>query len=315
METRDEVLDLGSFVVGGSYSRPEIAALGGVTIPESIFSTVWSQGIVEFSNVVILFVTLEKEGDYTYDDYCDGDHFWWQSQNRQRQSTPLIQRIIAGDIRVFLFARMRGKLGSVTQPFTYCGALSVPIAEGDKPVTCLYQMLDYIPDASGPLKDIYEWRSGRVVTAEEQGRHVAIKKAPARGQGHTKDVELRLALEAYSMAMAVKHYTQLGYEVEDTSKNHPYDLLCTRQGDSIRVEVKGTVTEGASVLLTVGEVNSARESGVVSHLFIVCRIQVIREGVDRKLSGGELRIVAPWVPDDEDLKPLQFDYGVPGFRG
>ena len=64
--------------------------------------------------------------------------------------------------------------------------------------------------------------------------------------------ECKKAVEKRSMTMARKHYEREGYHVEDTSANRPYDFECTKRGKVVRVEVKGTIGNGASVLVTAG---------------------------------------------------------------
>ncbi len=311
MTTKYEQFDTSDFALGMAYLRPQVASMGGVTVPDEIFTSNWSQGIVEFANAVLLFVTLEKT-HYDYEDMFDGASFWWQSQNRQTQRTPVIQRVGAGDIPVYLFARLRSKDRGVTQPFVYCGGLSAPAMEDEKPVRCLFGLLDYVEDAGGALGELYQWRpDAKLPEGAGIRRQLALKVRSALGQGRQSDAELRLALEAHSMALASAYYTHQGFSVEDTSKNHPYDLVCRKDQNEVRVEVKGTVTQGMSVILTAGEVRSARTAGVVSHLFVVHSIKVTRQKGRRVLSGGAVRLIAPWVPGDADLRPREFAYTLP----
>lgn len=306
MATRDETIDLSPFVVGNTYTRIEVAQLGGVTVPESIFSTNWSQGIVEFENAAILFGTFEKE-EYDYRNEFDGKYFWWQTQNRQDQNSPIVARFGRGELPCFLFARVRAKTGSKVEPFVYCGALSRPAMEGEHPVTCLFESLDYVEDATGPLAEIYAWRSDTPAAPEETQRRKSLKRqASTGGQGALSDTELRLALELYGMTKAREHYEFNGWTVEDTSKNNPYDLLCTRNGTSRRVEVKATTTAGEIVLVTAGEVNAAREPEIETDLFVVRHVQVTRSDGKRKLEGGDIQITSPWRPRQEDLTPTQY---------
>lgn len=310
MTTRDETIDLSPFRVGEGYSRKDVARLGGVAVPEAIYNSEWSEGIVEFKNAALLFGTFEKT-EYQYRNEFEGSLFWWQTQNRQTQSSPLVVRIGDGSIPCFLFARVRAKTKGSVEPFVYCGALSRPEMEGARPVTCLFESLDYVEEATGPLAQIYGWRTEATTTAEEGQRRAAIKrKAIKGGQGALSDTELRVALELYGMTKAQDHYKAEGWIVEDTSKTNPYDLLCTRAGASRRVEVKATTTAGEQVLVTSGEVNSARDASVETDLFIVRNIQVTRDAGKRVLSGGEVQVISPWRPLDEHLSPTQFRYRV-----
>ena len=58
-----------------------------------------------------------------------------------------------------------------------------------------------------------------------------------------------------------------GYEVHDRSKNRSFDLECTRSGERLLVEVKGTTTSGDQVLLTKNEVKLAQDPEAKTVLF------------------------------------------------
>ena len=136
----------------------------------------------------------------------------------------------------------------------------------------------------------------------------AVEKNYAKGQGFQLDSKTRKALEDYSMKAARKHFASQGYVVEDHSKNHPYDLLCTKKKKRLHVEVKGTQTKGEDIMLTNGEVIFARSHKKAMGLFVLHSIQVAADG---KLSGGQERVIAPWDVDAGSLKPISFMYGVP----
>ena len=306
MATRDETIDLSPFVLGNAYTRVEIASAGGVHVPESIFETVWSEGIVPFANAVLLFVSLEKE-KYTYRDFFEGDIFWWQSQKRQSRKTKLIADMEAGVKPAYLFARLRPK-DKTTCPFVYCGRLSAPVLENDKPVDCLFHLLDYVQGATGSLAELYAWRPGAAHVSESHRQEMVRRRG---GQGFQVDTALRRELELYAMARAKAHYENAGYSVENTSASRPYDLVCTRGSEFRRVEVKGTSTAGERVILTSGEVLAARERGVTTDLFVVREIKVTRTDVTRELSGGVVHLIENWVPHDDHLEAKQYSYQVP----
>jgi len=136
----------------------------------------------------------------------------------------------------------------------------------------------------------------------------AIEKSYAKSQGFQLDSKTRKALEDRAMRAARRHFSSLGYAVEDRSKNHPYDLLCTRKRERLHVEVKGTQTKGEGIVLTSGEVNFARSHKPAMALFVLHSIRVSATG---RLSGGKNRVVAPWDVDLGRLKPISFMYEVP----
>ena len=69
------------FEVGESYSRPQIAELGGAAALDN--TREWT-GIVEFENCILLFPTLDKSDlppEHRYVDVFEGSQFKWESQN------------------------------------------------------------------------------------------------------------------------------------------------------------------------------------------------------------------------------------------
>jgi hypothetical protein len=70
-----ERLHIDNFRVGVSYSRPEIADMGGVAPLDN--TREWT-GIVEFENCILLFPTLDKSDlppEHRYVDVFQGSHF------------------------------------------------------------------------------------------------------------------------------------------------------------------------------------------------------------------------------------------------
>jgi hypothetical protein len=115
----------------------------------------------------------------------------------------------------------------------------------------------------------------------------------------------------HAMNVAKEHFLELGYEVEDTSANKPYDLVATKGEETLYVEVKGTTTPGAQVFLTKNEVKHAREHPKQMVLFIVYDIAVAEVDGNPVASGGSERFLWPWLVDDGVLTALQFAYEVP----
>lgn len=111
------------------------------------------------------------------------------------------------------------------------------------------------------------------------------------------------------MAVTEGELLRRGYEVIDTSAGHPYDFLAVRDDESLRVEVKGTTGEGASVELTTNEVNNARSFPRVA-LAIVSGIRLDNaEAAIPQATDGTLRFLDPWLIDEMGaLAPTRFDY-------
>jgi len=66
----DQSVDIDQFRVGHGYSRAEIATVGNVSPPIGSRDPHWAQGIISFSNAVLLLVTFDKANkpDYAYED-------------------------------------------------------------------------------------------------------------------------------------------------------------------------------------------------------------------------------------------------------
>ncbi|MDR6095982.1 hypothetical protein QE373_003279 [Stenotrophomonas sp. SORGH_AS321] len=175
MAKLDAEIELSGFEVGAEYTRQEMARLGGLPVPESIRTSQWGTGVLELQNAVLLFVTLQKSSEDDYLDEFEGDIFYWESQRSQRQQSPVIQKIGAGELVPHLFARIRDR-----QPFVYCGRLGVPLMEGEKPVTCLFEQLDFQKSPKGQLAELYEWRPSHEPQAFA-ARRERLNAAKSRG--------------------------------------------------------------------------------------------------------------------------------------
>jgi len=159
-------IELAEFWVGSEYSRHDVANLGGLSVPSEIYGTPWADGILDLENAVLLFVTLEKEGEASYLDVFDGTDFYWESQNRNSQTSPIIRRISDG-APTYLFARLRAKARSTSNavPFVFCGKLEFVNMDGEKPVTCLFDAVDIESGHGERLAEILQWRPS--VTSDE----------------------------------------------------------------------------------------------------------------------------------------------------
>ena len=157
---------------------------------------------------------------------------------------------------------------------------------------------------------------GLVPTSPTEQAEDAVKDAAGkvahrgRGQGFQLDQQVKVAVEALAMNMATEFYSK-AWVVEDVHSTESYDLIC-RRGDEVKhVEVKGTTTDGAEVILTPNEVKHAREHPYTA-LFVVSNITVERaEDGTVIATGGKHHLYDPWRLDDGTLTPLGFRYQVP----
>jgi|GEM_PF-1868187 len=141
------------------------------------------------------------------------------------------------------------------------------------------------------------------------GDPVAEVKSGVRGQGFNPDSKSKAAVELAAMKSAKAYYKNDGWDVDDMSSNNPYDLKCTKpNGVELHVEVKGTTSDGSSVLLTHGEVRHARQYHKVA-LYILCGQTLQKDSSGNvEAVGGREKIIDPWDIDTGTLNPTQYEY-------
>jgi hypothetical protein len=169
-----------------------------------------------------------------------------------------------------------------------------------KPGSWIRDALDYIDDYKGP----------NVLTAPESAIEDEVEAAAedvlasAGGQGFRRTAAERKALEEHSMDVAKRYFRKENYQVEDVSKKRSYDLECRKGRQVLHVEVKGTTTAGAQIVLTANEVKHAQNPRHDCALFVLHGINLR----GRKALGGKIALQRPWRPDDGRLKPVTFIY-------
>lgn len=131
-------------------------------------------------------------------------------------------------------------------------------------------------------------------------------------QGINLDPRVRTAVERYAVQKAREHYRALGYVVEERGK--PYDLRCTKAGEVLHVEVKGTQTTGEDVLLTPNEVSFAENHRDSMALFVVSLCSVDTTKGEVVVSAGTPRVLKPWNLDRAALTATGYSYCLPGTK-
>lgn len=137
-----------------------------------------------------------------------------------------------------------------------------------------------------------------------EGQKPVQGRKPSARQGRQMDAALRRQVELAAEDVAEGHFVSEGWSVERVGNlKLGYDLRCTRQGEELHVEVKGTTGRGQEVILTPNEVDHCR-SYPMSALAVVSGISVGPDGeVD---SRGVLKLLDPWQVDDARLVPTEF---------
>jgi hypothetical protein len=121
----------------------------------------------------------------------------------------------------------------------------------------------------------------------------------------------RLAIELRAVKVATAYLKTQGFRTKDVGATHSYDIHA-RKGDAVlHVEVKGTVSDGAEVILTKNEVALHRLKYPDTMLAIVSGICLDRTGMQPIASGGSIRILHPWKPENDALTALTYAYQIP----
>lgn len=153
---------------------------------------------------------------------------------------------------------------------------------------------DYVSDVDYVVAAVTETTTGR------------------RGQGFNPSEEARRAIERCAMQMATVYFRSQGWpDVLDVSATQPYDLLCRDGARELRVEVKGTTTDGNEILLTPNEESHARQHFPDVALYVYANIR-LRERSGRLVGvGGRPRIYHPWDIRLGQLRPTSYVYRPP----
>jgi len=99
-----------------------------------------------------------------------------------------------------------------------------------------------------------------------------------------------------------------GYATEDVGADRSYDIHATKGDEVLKVEVKGTTTDGSSVTLTYKEVELHQREHPNTALAVVRRIVLDRTGDKPVASGGVLEWVEAWPPQWERLKATTYNF-------
>jgi|SRR5579875_1583773 len=103
------------------------------------------------------------------------------------------------------------------------------------------------------------WDPAASPEVDEAASNAATEALESQGgQGFQVDADLRIAIDGYAMKNAMNHYHEIGWDTEDVHTQYlGYDLICRSGTETRHVEVKGTVTDGKTLILTPNEVRHA----------------------------------------------------------
>jgi hypothetical protein len=136
------------------------------------------------------------------------------------------------------------------------------------------------------------------------------RNASSRGGLRLTAAERRV-IEEHAVGVAKRHLESesWGFAVEDVGKIESYDLHAVKDGAVIKVEVKGTTSDGSEVVLTRNEVLLHQSEFPANALAIVRNIKLRRsKDSPPSASGGELILAMPWALKDDSLAPIAYRY-------
>jgi hypothetical protein len=168
----------------------------------------------------------------------------------------------------------------------------------------LEQVVDFIVKYDG--ENLLPVVKGGPEEAAVKGAELA--KGTTAGQGFLRAAAIRQAVEHRAMNVAEEYYRQRGWHIDNHSANRPYDLLGTKDGVRLYIEVKGTQGDGNTIFLTPREVECARKHHPQTVLVVVTGIKVSLDKDPIEAQDGELHIIQPWCPDDALLTPLAYQF-------
>jgi hypothetical protein len=156
---------------------------------------------------------------------------------------------------------------------------------------------------------IIEFASVEFSPIEETNAQEMLRYRSRRmsGQGYGLSSKARKVVEDRAMSMAIGYFSKSWEMVKDVSANSSYDLLCIRDQEELRVEVKGTTGDGHSISFTKNEVKEANEPGYA--LFLVSEINLEEKNEESPTAhGGICRVFYPTSFKSDSLHAISYRY-------
>lgn len=177
-------------------------------------------------------------------------------------------------------------------------------------VESICQALEYLKviyDNYSQLKDLTQSEISQI---EVDAIVNPSKKNAGSRQGYGLSAPERRAVELRAMKVTKEHLSSLGYELEDTSARKPFDFLAKKEGEEVKVEVKGTTSnEVDAIMMTSNEVDLHIAEQGSTALAIVSKITFLKRGSKAECNGGVLEFIYPWAIDEWHLTPKAFLVG------
>lgn len=276
----NEFFDYSKLQLGSQYTKLDAFKTAGVRIPKQARDVT---GVSRFQNVVVLFVTMNKEAkneQHKYQDtfLLDGKLFQWESQNANTLETPHIKKIIDKE-DVILFARVEQKINGKTQPFSYLGQISCNSFNNKQkniPLKFVFDVLNYEKIYKNELvNSIFLWNSNTelesfdcpiaeanlvetpIPNSKKQAK-LASKRKQSKVNWEDKEVEnRRVGLEGEMLVF--------NHEVSHLIENGRQDLadkvkLVSLEDDSLGYDIKSFDVKGGDKYIEVKTTKGSKNS-------------------------------------------------------
>ena len=136
---------------------------------------------------------------------------------------------------------------------------------------------------------------------------VAPARIHAAGQGYWLTAAERRAVEGRAMALAKNWLESNGYLAKDVSRTASFDFEALKNGQTIKVEVKGTTNEsGDALLMTQNEVNLHRSQKGHTALVVVTHIELVNQPGKPVAHGGKVQVEVGWDIDAWEVAPIAY---------
>lgn len=285
--------------IGNSYSRAEV--FGRLTGNPYIKGN-RSIGVVREGQFLLAFANIGVPGrtghDFpnTYDP--DDKKMRWYGQPHAHSGQELMAAIISGTLRLLVFTRTENKADwtfrGQAQVDGYRDGVEVVIKGENQPTI----EFDLSFGASSDLLDAADFEGPDDINGRKQ---------KSRGQGSGLNAEERKAVEMRAMLLAQQHLERQGYRVTDVSLDRrSFDLLASRDGMDLYVEVKGTTGSGDAVIMTGNEVQLLRLKHPETALIVVADIVLEKTMVPPAASSGRLTDYRAINLDDNMLTATEY---------
>ena len=135
------------------------------------------------------------------------------------------------------------------------------------------------------------------------------KKSRKGGQGFGLSAAEKKVVEQYAMKKVEKIWIKDGWNIEDVSMiKGGCDFKFSKNNKTVFCEVKGTTTNGDSIILTSREVDKMKERYPNCALYVVYGIRLDKSKIKPIASLGRIKKKYPWQIKDNKLRAKDYYY-------